>query len=229
MKELRKYIIAMFIVALFAGCNKTELAPLTIAFNLQSDDMIAAFNTTNGEKIDFSLKLDKEKSTSGLSINQIEVFMNNIKIAEVYNKESIDVSYTLKKKTIGKNPLRITLKASASGYRETITHLNMNVNVMESKPVYGFDILSDDLWINGGEKKITVKEVDNASLSLTVNSVIYLLDDIIIGSSNGIEPTTYIVKELNPGPYVLSAIINCTTPDGQVTTNISTSKQITVQ
>lgn len=230
MRLLVKYGIVFIMSVIILACNKVELDSINIICNMSSDDMIGTFYTANGETLRFSIALDKEKSTAGLSMQQIEVFMNNIKIAEVYNKETVDVNYVLKNKTIGKNPLRITLKATAPDYRETTVHLNMNINVLENKPLYGFELLSDSLWNSGSTASISIKEIETATLNLIVNSVSYLIDEKVIGTASGTDSnTTYDVKDITPGDHLLYALINCTTPDNQLTTIISVSKQITVQ
>lgn len=212
------------------GCNKDELSPIKIVCNVISEDMVGTFYTANGETLRFTIALDEDKSTPGISLQQIEVFLNNIKIAEEYNKEAIDVNYKLKKKNIGKNPLRITLKATAPKYRDTTVHLNKDINILEDKPSYGFELLSDAMWDSGSTINISIKELETATLHLTANSVSYLLDDKVIGTMiGGDSGITYDVKDITPGSHLLHALINCTIPDNQLTTNISVSKQITVQ
>lgn len=225
-----RFGLATLLFALFIlGCTKDDSLPLDVICSLQSDDMIGTFYTANGEMINFSIVIDKDKSTAGLSVRQIEVFMNNIKIDEVFDEERIDVNYQLKNKTIGKNPLRITINATAPNYKETTTHINMTVNVLESKPIFGFDLLASDIWRNGSLTSISVKEIEDTTLSLTINSVSFYVDDTLIGYAKGTDSISYYVEGLTQGNHSLSVSIDCTTFDGQITTLVSKSKQITVQ
>lgn len=214
---------------LFAGCKKVELVPLSIFCNFQSEDILSNFYTSNGETLQFSLVVDKEKSTKNLSIRQIEVFMNNIKIAEEFNNDRIDVEYLLKNKTLGKNPLRISLTGMAPNYLETTIHLTMDVNVFENKPIYGFELFSDDVWNNGTSTNISIKEIINSTLKLNINSISFELDNSQIGVVCGNETKiVYNVKDIPIGEHILSAQINCSTLDG-ISTIITKSKHIIVK
>lgn len=230
MNSFLKYCLVPFSCIIIMGCSKLEQDFLDIVCTIQSDDLIGLFNTANGETLRFSIGLDRDQSTSNLSMKQIEVFMNNIKIAEYFNNDSLKVNYQLNNKTIGQNPLRVTLKASAPNYRETIVHYNMIVNVYESKPIYGFDLLTSDVWSEGSNATISIREVDDATIKLEINTVSIFLDDEFIGSMDGEKSSiVYNVRDISRGEHHLSAIINCSTCDGQVMTDIIKSRQIKVQ
>ena len=226
------YLTTSIILALsMISCDKEELDPLKIFFTIESDtNLIDAFYTANGETLQFSLNLNRNESTPGISIEQIEVFINNIKIAENYNSEHLDVSYQLKNETVGKNPLRITVIAAAPGYKETIVHTNMGVSVFTEKPIYGYELVTDDLWVRGSTVSLSVKEVDSATLHISSTEVTYDIDNDVIGQTDSSDDVfTYKIDGLSPGSHNLSATITGTIPEDNFSCNLVITKTITVQ
>lgn len=219
------------VVSLFiSSCKKEQLDSLNIVFNIKSEENLTdVFYTANGETLKFTLDLDRNASTVGLTMKQIEVFLNNIKIAEAYDSEHLNVSCQLKKKTQGKNPLRITFKATAPGYRETIVHLNSVVYILPQKPIYGFNLHTADIWTEGSYVDFSISEISDATLHLNVTSVSYLVDENVVThatTSDGI--ATYQVSNLSSGKHTLSAVVNCSIPEDNFSTQIIINKTITI-
>lgn len=233
MKRIKLCLLFLITSAAFFGCDGIEIdmSPLNVVFAIESENpIVETFYTANGETLDFSLTLNRELSTPDVSIERIDVFLNDIKIAEAAETDRVEVRYKLENKTIGKNPLRAAITATAPNRPKTIVNLNMDINVFENKPVYGFTLVADESYRNGAVASLSVKEKDEATLHFLINSVKYLIDDIEIGNGSRSKPDIlFTVPNLSHGNHIIAAVIDCTASDDGLNTKITVSKQITIQ
>lgn len=212
-----------------SSCNKMSEEPVDVVMDIVANPLLETVYSSNGETLSFSYVFNPKKSTQGLKIDRLEFYMNNKKVTENLNKDSIIISYLLEGKTIGKNPTRLTVTAT-DGKIEVLRHYLMNINVLESKPMYGYCIDTPLFWNKGQEVSVGVSEIEKANIHLIVKSMQLYVDSYEIFSvkESSSLSTMHTVIE-SEGGHVVKAVIAYTDPDAIVSDTLYIEKPIIIQ
>lgn len=124
---MKAYQILLFvlIVATFVSCEKDENpAEVTFVFTGAQD-----WNTVkNGEYLKVKVSIDYEGSSPELSVEQIDCYLGNRKIA-TEKGNNCEVLYKIEDATIGRHEFKAAALVTAPGFDRTYSAGTCDVNV----------------------------------------------------------------------------------------------------
>lgn len=180
MRKVVFYIMFVVGVSLLSSCETLRdmdaplaVPPLELTFH---GDQFTMFYKCNGDTLRCSYEVDVEEMPSNMEIEKVEFFLSNKKIGESSNLSYL-LEYVIEDRVLGDHELKIVIVADGDGYQRNTLVLRKKYHIVETIPVYGFDIICPEVIENGKEYLYSFDLSDATTLELEIEKVVFSFDD----------------------------------------------------